>query len=85
MKESRAQFIRRSADELKRQREALGLSLAEVGEAVDASASVVALWEKGQCMMSAYSAMLLKMLWRRKWAEREQEALKEQMRGEAAL
>ena len=84
MRESREQFISRTADELKRKREEFGLSLAEVGLAVDASRATVGLWERGECVLNGYSAMLLRLLWKRKRAEREQEVLREQARGEAS-
>jgi DNA-binding transcriptional regulator YiaG len=73
---TRAEFNAQQAKDLKRQRESLGMTQEAVGDAIGVSASTVAIWEQGRGM-SAFSAMLLVLLWKRKWSERGQEVARE--------
>lgn len=67
---TRAEYLTEQGASLKRRRTELGLSLRDVGDGIGASESAVALWEKGRFVMSAYSALLLRMYFKRKWHER---------------
>lgn len=81
---TREQFIRSKADEIKRQRKALGLTYAEIGDAIGVSANSVRIWERGLNLMSAYADTLLRLYFKRKWAERGRQAEAEQLRAAKA-
>jgi transcriptional regulator with XRE-family HTH domain len=81
---TKAQFLHQQSEDLKRQRESLGLSREAVGDGIGVSASAIAIWERGSTVMSAYNALLLKLFFKRKWNEREQEARREASKAEAS-
>lgn len=80
---TKGEYLRQQSTELKRQREALGLSQEAVGDGIGVSAAAIAVWEKGERVMSAYSALLLRLFFKRKWTEREEEARRESAKAEA--
>ena len=71
---TRGEFLRKKAKKITRQREALGLTRREVAEAIGVSEGAVLWWERGLRMMSAYNATTLQFYFKRKWAERMQQA-----------
>jgi DNA-binding transcriptional regulator YiaG len=81
---TKAEFIRDAAEEIKRQRAALGLTRAEIATAVGVSENAVLYWEQGRNLMSAYAATLLRLYFKRKWAEQGQLAKAEQHRAARA-
>lgn len=56
---SREQFMRETGAALNRERMALGLTQAEIAEALEVDESVVSRWEQGERMLSLYDWTML--------------------------
>jgi transcriptional regulator with XRE-family HTH domain len=59
-------FAKKFGAELREQRDALGLSQGELGDAIGASASAISDWERGVKMISAYNRAKLKSFFRKR-------------------
>jgi DNA-binding transcriptional regulator YiaG len=81
---TRAEFLRVKAAEITRQREALGLTRAEVAKGIGVSVSAVEVWEKGRNMIGAFADTKLKTFFKKKWTERGQQVQAEQVRAARA-
>ena len=74
---SRAEYLQAIAADLKRQRQALGLSQDDVALGVGVAGASVSGWESGKRMPSAYSRDRLKAFFKQQWIERQTLAARE--------
>lgn len=77
---TKAEFMHAKAKEIRGQREELGLSRAEVAQAIGVSETTITYWEQSRNLLNAYADMLLRFYFKRKWTEKAQREADEQQR-----
>jgi transcriptional regulator with XRE-family HTH domain len=69
---NKAAYVTAIAADIKRQRVALGLTVADVARGIEVSEAAVRNWESGNGVMSAYSLALLRRFFKQKWADSQE-------------